>query len=115
VRAVLAHVSAACETVAAWPGGEPPPDRCYVAHGTGGTFAGLALGFAAAGWPTEVVGVRVADLVVSNRWLDGHWIRGAVRWLRRGGAALPRRLPVRAGVDGRFFGGGYGRPTPEGA
>src|SRR5205823_14199974 len=37
-----------------------PPDAIVLPLGTGGTAAGLALAVAAPGWPTRIVGVRVA-------------------------------------------------------
>ena len=53
---VLAQAQAALEVAAQVRDGLlPAPDRCYVAHGTGGTPAGLALGFKLAGLPTEGV------------------------------------------------------------
>ena len=41
-----------------------PPDYIYVASGTQGTAAGLALGLRLLNWPTQVVGVRVVPLTL---------------------------------------------------
>src|SRR5205085_10379809 len=62
----LGYVSAALELVDSWTDG-PPPDVVVVPLGSGGTAVGLAIGLAMAGWrDTRVVGVRVADRMVTN-------------------------------------------------
>jgi len=92
------------------------PDRVYVAFGSMGSAVGLALGFAALGWPTRVVGVRVVDEGYANR-------RGAtVLWKRVD--SLLRRLdpgfPATALCDehleirDEFRGEGYACFSPEG-
>ena len=112
---VLAQVDAAFEVAAqVREGALPAPDLCYVAHGTGGTPAGLALGFKLAGLPTEVVGVRVATRLVSNMPMTRRWIRAGSRLLRRAGLAVPPARACALRMDGRFFAPGYGRPTPAG-
>ena len=102
------HVEAAIElAVQVAAGALPPPERVFVALGTGGTAAGLALGFAVAGLPTTVVAVRCGPSL-------GH----EAMWLRRLGAraadhldlphGLPRRMQVT--VDHGAYSGAYGRP-----
>jgi D-cysteine desulfhydrase len=107
-RAVVGHLLAGLELgsqVAA------PPDAIVLPLGTGGTAAGVALAVTALGWPTRVVGVRVAPLIVANRWRTMWLARAARRLLAGHGVPLPapRSLVV---VDG--LGRGYGWPTPEG-
>ena len=90
------------------------PDLIVAPLGTGGTLAGLALAIAQLGWPTRVVGVRVAPLIVGNRWRMLGLARGAARLLRRHG--IPVSLPASPFpvvlVNG--LGRGYGHPTAEG-
>ncbi len=110
-RAVIGHVLATLELELQL---DAPPDAIIVPLGTGGTAAGIALGVAWLGWPTQVIAVRVAPRIVANRW--------RTRWLAQSAAALLRRagvgfdvtrsaLRVRV-VDG--MGSGYGHPTPAG-
>jgi 1-aminocyclopropane-1-carboxylate deaminase/D-cysteine desulfhydrase-like pyridoxal-dependent ACC family enzyme len=88
-----------------------PPDVIVVPLGTGGTAAGVALAVAALGWPTEVLGVRVAPALVANRWRTAALAHGARRLLVRRGIALPApRMPALADGLGR----GYGWPTAAG-
>ena len=57
-RGSVGYVNAALELAMQWH--RPmPPERIYVAAGTMGTAAGLAVGLALLGWPTEVHAVRV--------------------------------------------------------
>lgn len=58
----VGFVNAGLELAAQILGGETPcPDRIYIANGTMGSTAGLLLGLAAAGLPTEVHAVCVVD------------------------------------------------------
>jgi D-cysteine desulfhydrase len=87
-------------------GALPEPDVCVVALGSGGTAAGLAVGFAAAGLRTRVVGVCVSG----PPWA----LLASARHLAR---ACSRRVGVtgvRFDTDERFLGAGYGCRTPEG-
>jgi 1-aminocyclopropane-1-carboxylate deaminase/D-cysteine desulfhydrase-like pyridoxal-dependent ACC family enzyme len=89
-------------------GALPEPDVCVVALGSGGTAAGLAVGFAAAGLRTRVVGVCVS----APPWALGVSARHLARVSSRdAGASTPR---VKLETDTRFLGAGYGCPTPEG-
>jgi len=110
-RAVVGHLLAGLELASQL---ASPPDAIVLPLGTGGTAAGLALAVTALGWPTRVVGVRVAPRIVANRWRAMWLARGAARLLARHDIRIPHpasrlRLVV---VDG--LGEGYGHPTPEG-
>ena len=91
----------------------PEPDVVVVALGSGGTAAGLAVGFEQAGLRTRVMGVAVAPPTPVLRHL--------ARRLAQKTAALAG-LPVSAGlraakridVEGKWIGRGYGHPTEEG-
>ncbi|HYT70453.1 MAG TPA: pyridoxal-phosphate dependent enzyme [Gemmatimonadales bacterium] len=107
-RAVVGHLLAALELAAEYP---TPPDAIVAPLGTGGTVAGLVLGVAQLGWPTRVVGVRVAPALVANRWRTLRLARRARRLLARFGVPFPApRSPLV--VEG--LGQGYGHPTPQG-
>ena len=88
------------------------PDVVVVPLGSGGTAVGTALGLRLAGWNrARVVAVRAADLTVTNA--------GVLRALEAGTTALLslggwRPKPAHLGIDRRWFGGAYGRPTPAG-
>ena len=93
------------------------PDAIYVALGSGGTLAGLALGLAAAGVMTPIVGVRVTPRgVVRRTWL-ATLIRGATDRLRSFDDRFPDVVDLALGnlsIDETENGRGYGIPTPAG-
>jgi len=113
---VLGHVGAALELAEQVQAGVLPAPACVVLPlGTGGTAAGLALGFAIAGLRTRVVAVRVVP-----RGAVGSW---RVRWLahrthrlieRLAGERVAHRAPMNLEVRHDAYGGAYGRPLPEG-
>jgi len=111
-RAVVGHFLAGLELAAQV---ARPPDAIVLPLGTGGTAAGLVLAIIELGWPTRVIAVRVAPLLVANAWRVRALARAAARLLRRHGVALGplRRAPPLVVVDGA--GRGYGHPTPAGA
>src|SRR2546430_1368627 len=101
---------------ASLPRAHPAPPRAATVPplGPGGPAAGLALAVTALGWPTRVVGVRVAPRIVANRWRTTWLAYAARRLLARHDIRLPRpasRFPLVV-VDG--LGEGYGHPTAEG-
>ncbi|HEX4600208.1 MAG TPA: pyridoxal-phosphate dependent enzyme [Gemmatimonadales bacterium] len=110
-RAVVGHFLAALELAHQL---AEPPEAIVAPLGTGGTVAGLLLGVMQLGWPTQVIGVRVAPRIVANRWRTLRLARRAARLVARHGIALidGRVPPPLALVDG--LGRGYGHPTPEG-
>ena len=115
-RGILGHVNAALELADQVQAGElPMPDQVVVPLGTGGTAAGLALGFAAAGMQTQVVGARVVPRIATGRARVLWRARSTARWLRRTtGVELPRvrRGAVRVVHDA--YAGAYGRVSPLG-
>jgi 1-aminocyclopropane-1-carboxylate deaminase/D-cysteine desulfhydrase-like pyridoxal-dependent ACC family enzyme len=88
-----------------------PPDAIVAPLGSTGTVAGLCLAMATLGWPTRVIGVRVAPWLVSNRWRAMRLARAARRLLGSLEVAIP--MP-RAPLVINGFGAGYGRPTAAG-
>ena len=113
---VLGQVNAGLEVARQVDAGALPfPDRVVVPLGTGGTVAGLALGFAIANVTTEIVAVRVVPRVVANarhvRALTSRTARFIERATR---ARVPRPSTASVRVVHEFFGGAYGRVTVEG-
>lgn len=92
-------------------GGVSAPDRIYVATGTMGTSAGLAIGLALAGLSAEVQAVRVSDPSIMNREALRRLIGKIALMLRRIDPAIPADLEsrVRIAVRDDFFAGGYAR------
>lgn len=108
---VLGHVNAALELAGQVARGElQVPAWVVVPLGSGGTAAGLALGFALAGLDATVVGARVGPRLVVNRartvWLARRTLKLIARLSGRSIAASPLRLEVHHAA----YGGAYGRP-----
>jgi len=109
-RGVVGHFLAGLELSLQLP---DPPDAIVVPLGSGGTAAGLALAMGALKWSTRVVAVRVAPLVVANRWRVTALARGAARLLGRLDVPLESSNSVSViVVDG--IGAGYGHPSARG-
>ena len=87
------------------------PDRLYVATGTMGTAAGLAIGLALAELPTEVQAVRVSDPEIMNEEALRRLIAKTALMLRRIDSKIPADLESRARIVVRdeFFAGAYAR------
>ncbi len=87
------------------------PDRLYVATGTMGTAAGLAIGLALADLPTEVQAVRVSDPWLMNHEALHRLIGKTALMLRRIDPTIPADLPSRVQIVVRddFFSGGYAK------
>jgi D-cysteine desulfhydrase len=106
----LGYVSAALELQEQIEAGLLPcPDEIYIALGSGGSAAGLALGCALAGLRCRIVGVRVVERVLINETLTRLLIRLTRRLLEVKQGAPPARLEV---VHG-YLGSCYGDPTPQ--
>ena len=108
----VAYADAAAELLAQVDRGELPlPAQVVVPLGSGGTAAGLAVGFARAGCRARVIAVLVSE--------PRGWVERRVRRLAAGCwrdvvpdcGAFAGRLEIDAG----YLGAGYGRPTPAGA
>jgi D-cysteine desulfhydrase len=93
----------------------PEPDDLYVALGTMGTAAGLALGLAAAGLRTRLVLVRVVRADIASPERFRRLYHGAARLLHRRDPRFPL-APLdntRIEVRHEFIGSGYARFTGE--
>ena len=111
----LGGTEIALELAAQVKGGEiPEPSYVVTAVGSGGTAAGLLLGFALAGLDTKVLAVVVNDTLRLDRVALTRLARRSVHLLSRRGAELPEldldgeRLVVLESQIGE----GYGHPTP---
>lgn len=93
----------------------PEPDCLYVAAGTMGTAAGLALGLALAELKTEVHAVRVSDTFICNEDALRRILGKTARMMHRLDPTIPRNLAERASIRLRheFFAGGYARTDDE--
>ncbi len=113
---IVGHVNAALELSAQITAGElPPPARVVVPLGTGGTAAGLALGFALAGMRVTVLGARVAPRPFARRnRVLALAARTHALLERLHKAPLPRVNPELVQVSHHEYGGAYGRPLAAG-
>jgi D-cysteine desulfhydrase len=114
----LGYVEAALEIAAQVEDGSlPEPAHVVVPIGTGGTAAGLALGFQIAGLPTRVLGVVVNDQLRLDPPTLARLARRSAALLERRGAGLgPLRLePGMLDLTRAQLGAGYGHPTAAAA
>ena len=110
----LGFVAAALELKQQIDAGQlPEPDDIFVALGSGGTTAGLALGCALAGLESRVVGVRVVEKLICNGPLTRLLVGRALSALRKLAGPVDRPA-INLAVDNTQFGGRYGRPTDAG-
>lgn len=92
----------------------PEPRAAYIALGTGGTVAGVAVGLAACGVTTEIVAVRVTEPALANRVLLGRLVHQLVAHLRSFDPRFPDVADLalsRIRIETRELGCGYGIPT----
>ena len=110
----LGHVNAALELADQVDAGAVPcPARVVVPLGSGGTAAGLALGFAIAGMETSVLGARVGPRIGANRWRVLRLVERTRRLIARyTGRAPPSVRGDRLVVSHDLYGGAYARPHP---
>jgi D-cysteine desulfhydrase len=113
---VLGHVNAALELsdqIAA--GVLPVPRYVVVPVGTGGTAAGLTLGFSIAGVDTIVIGARVVPRLVARHGRVVGLMKRAARLIGRHAGERPHTPAAdRFRLADESFGGAYGRETAAG-
>ena len=110
----LGHVNAGLELACQIRDGLlPPPAHVVVPLGTGGTAAGLALGFAIAGLPTQVVAARIGPRIGANRTRVRSLARATIALIERTtGSRVAALRPDAVHVVHDVYGGAYGRPLP---
>jgi len=115
-QGTLAFVNAGIELAQQIDAGLCPDfDAVYVAAGTAATVSGIALGLAAGGVRTRVVGVRVLDRTFANRLRIHQLMRQADGLIRRLDPRFPEvveRALQSVELDSGELGPGYGLPTP---
>lgn len=89
----------------------PCPDRIYIANGTMGSTAGLALGLAAANLPTTVHSVCVVDERYGNPAMLERLLQKTALMLNRADPSFAAELSDRVKIKwrGEFLAGGYAR------
>ena len=111
----LGYVSAGLELGDQINAGEcDEPSALFVALGSGATVAGLAVGLAAAGLTTRVVGVRATPRVAANTAIVKRLVRGVLEVLQNGSRVFPRVERDALNlieIDGSQYGNGYGHRT----
>lgn len=114
---ILGHVNAALELAEQINRGEMPmPSRVVLPLASGGTAAGLLLGFAIADVPVEVVGARVGPRVFVHRRNVFSLVRRTSRLIHRiTGETVPAVDRSRLRIVHTVYGGAYGRPLPRAA
>jgi D-cysteine desulfhydrase len=93
-------------------GEAPRPGIVHVAAGTLGTAAGLALGFAAAGFDIPIAATRITSRIITNERALASLVRGAAAILQSAGARAPVDRALRlVEIRHRQIGRGYGHGT----
>jgi 1-aminocyclopropane-1-carboxylate deaminase/D-cysteine desulfhydrase-like pyridoxal-dependent ACC family enzyme len=113
--AVLGHLNAALELAEQIADHDAElPEEVYVPLGTGGTAAGLALGFRLAGLGIRIVAVRVVPGIVARRSRVLTLANRTAALIERAtGERVPRLAPGDVAIEHAFYGGAYGRPLPD--
>jgi D-cysteine desulfhydrase len=86
----------------------PRPEAVYVACGTAGTAAGIAVGLGASGLHSPVIAVRVTPRPLGTSWLVKRHVRGLLRRLIRDGRTSPDTLSAPIRGEDRYFPPAYG-------
>ena len=86
------------------------PDYVFHSTSSGGTQAGLVVGFTLYGLATRVIGVSADESVAGIQATVSSIVEGIGELLGVDGRALASARPIEA--DDRFIGDGYGIPTP---
>ena len=112
---ILGHVNAALELARQIEEGLlPSPEKIVLPVGSGGTAAGLLLGFAIAGLPIELVGARVGPGLFVNRRNVLALARRTSKLIERVAGERPALLDkARLRIVHGVYGGAYGRPLSE--
>lgn len=111
----LGFVNAALELKEQVDKGElPEPDHIFVACGSCGTAAGLALGVKLAGMKTRVHAVQVSFALFSGTRALNRTARGAWKLVARHEKTVPNMTFGHLVHEPGYFGETYGKPTREG-
>jgi D-cysteine desulfhydrase len=108
---ILGHVNAGMELAGQIARGEcEKPTRVQVPYGTGGTVAGLALGFQLANLQLPIVAVRVVPRFLAGKRRIQRLVRAVAKLIERyTNERLPHSSAGDVFIEHRFYGGAYGR------
>lgn len=108
---ILGHVNAALELAEQVARRMLPlPKRVVVPLGSGGTAAGLSLGFGIAGMPVQIIAARVVPKIVGRRSRIMRLARGTAGLIQRHTEKSLRPVLAEVVVVENVYGGAYGRP-----
>jgi len=112
---MLGTVRAGLELAAQVRAGEiPQPGRVYVALGTGGTVAGLSIGFALGGLAAEIHAVTTVESILSTKFRMQNLVSGTKKLLVSLGHKNAGNItPARIIINRKYVGAGYGHPTAK--
>jgi D-cysteine desulfhydrase len=113
----LGYVNAAFELKKQVDAGEVPnPKYIFVTVGSKGTMAGLLLGARLSGLDTTIVGVRVSTQVIPCETNTAKLANNMNKLLHKYDPAIPLAIfnPDEIHIIHDFYGGAYGKATPEG-
>lgn len=93
-----------------------PPSYIFCPVGTGGTMAGLLLGCKLCHLPTQVIGVRVVDRIMANRYRIVYLANRTLHLIKRYSTRINLSAihPNEVTIMQNFFGGHYGSVTAIG-
>ncbi len=114
---VIGYVEAAFEIATQIESGVmPEPEFVFAPIGSGGTFAGLALGLKLAGLASQPVGVRVVDKFMATEKRMAHMANKALQYLRKIDPSIPNAetAPEEIHIEHDYFGAGYAHYTKKG-
>ncbi|MHA2203182.1 MAG: 1-aminocyclopropane-1-carboxylate deaminase/D-cysteine desulfhydrase, partial [Candidatus Hodarchaeales archaeon] len=112
---ILGYVNAVLELKQQIEEGElPEPEQIYVAAGTTGTLAGIELGVQLTNLQSQVIGIRVTDKMAATGRKVKSLIKGALRLLKKDSKFRNFQYRPKFKLIDQFYGGKYGRVTPEG-
>jgi 1-aminocyclopropane-1-carboxylate deaminase/D-cysteine desulfhydrase-like pyridoxal-dependent ACC family enzyme len=115
-RGTVGYVNAGLELASQIENGElAAPDRIYLATGTMGTAAGLAIGLAIAGLECQVEAVRVSVTSICCEKLLRQLVRKTIEMMHRLDASISTGLVNKVNIRLRhsFFAGGYAHRNIE--
>ena len=108
----LGSARAGAELAAQIETGETPrPTRVFVATGSSGTAAGLAVGLGLGRVPVEVAAVKVSDWPYATSTMVARRISSLLRRLDEN--HIHNVIPAPWSLERRYLGPGYGKPTAE--
>ncbi|NHJ01335.1 MAG: pyridoxal-phosphate dependent enzyme [Candidatus Heimdallarchaeota archaeon] len=91
------------------------PDHIFVAAGTVGTMAGLELGVQLAGLKSQIHGIQVTDRFAASKGKVKKLVNQTLQLLKQDSKLKNFQYSPRFILSTTFYGGAYGRVTPEGS